>query len=97
MEKDGCDEMELEVVQKDENSLKFFLKGEEHTLANLLRRVLKQDEHVTYAAYKVSHPLIDQRKPVFVIKTDGKETPKEALIKAAQKIKEQVNEFGEKF
>ncbi len=66
-------------------------------MANLLRRVLKQDEHVIYAAYKVSHPLIDQRKPVFVIETDGKETPKEALIKAAQKIKEQANEFGKKF
>lgn len=97
MEKYGCDVMELEVVQKDENSLKFVLRGEEHTLANLLRRVLKQNEHVLYAAYKVTHPLIDQREPVFVINTDGKESPKEALIKAAQTIKEQVNEFGEKF
>jgi DNA-directed RNA polymerase subunit L len=97
MEKDGCDSVELEVVQQEKNKLEIVLVGEGHTMANLLRKTLKKDSHVTYAAYKIDHPLIDKIRPVLMVETDGKETPKEALKKAAQKIKEQINEFGEKF
>ncbi|MBU7047316.1 MAG: DNA-directed RNA polymerase subunit L [Theionarchaea archaeon] len=89
--------MELEVVRKEDNKLEVVLVGEDHTFANLLRRILREDEHVTYSAYKVDHPLLDRTRPVIFVETDGKETPKEALIKAALKIKEQINEFGERF
>ena len=89
--------MELEVVRKEDKKLEVVLVGEDHTFANLLRRTLREDEHVTYAAYKVDHPLLDRTRPVIFVETDGKETPKEALIKAARKIKEQINEFGERF
>ncbi|MBU7017933.1 MAG: DNA-directed RNA polymerase subunit L [Theionarchaea archaeon] len=88
--------MELKVVQKEDNKLEVILEGEDHTFANLLRRILREDEHVTYAAYKVDHPLLDRTRPVIFVETDGKETPKEALIEAARKIKEQINEFGER-
>lgn len=96
MEKDGCDRMKLEVLQNEKNKLEVTLVGEGHTFANLLRKTLKQDEHVVYAAYKVGHPLLDRERPTLLLETDGKETPKEALMKAAQKIREQMNEFGEK-
>ncbi len=86
--------MELKIVEKEKNSLKIILMGEGHTFANLLRKNLKKDEHVTYAAYKVGHPLLDREQPVLFLETDGKETPAEALKKAAHKIKEQINEFG---
>ncbi len=89
--------MELEVLRKEGNLLEIALVGEDHTFANLLRKTLKRDDHVTYAAYKVSHPLLDKERPILFLETDGKETPKEALIKAAQKIKEQMDEFGKRF
>jgi DNA-directed RNA polymerase subunit L len=97
MGKDRCDHMELEVLKQEENVLEIVLVGEGHTFANLLRKTLKEDEHVVHAAYNVGHPLLDKERPVLFLKTDGEETPKEALTKAAQKIKEQVNEFGEQF
>ncbi len=97
MEKDGCDFMEIEVRQHEKNKMEIVLVGEGHTFANLLRTMLKKDDHVTYAAYKVGHPLLDKERPVLFIETDGKESPKDALVKAAQKIKEQVNELGGEF
>jgi DNA-directed RNA polymerase subunit L len=97
MEKDGCDTMELEIRQKEKTKLEIVLVGEGHTFTNLLRTILKKDDHVTYAAYKVGHPLLDKGRPVLFLVTDGKESPKDALVRAAQKIKEQVNEFGGKF
>jgi len=97
MEKGRCGSMELEVLRKEKNLLEIVLVGEDHTFANLLRRTLKSDDHVVYAAYKVGHPLLDKERPILYLETDGKETPKEALTKAAQKIKEQMNEFGSQF
>jgi DNA-directed RNA polymerase subunit L len=89
--------MELEVVRKEDNILEVVLVGEDHTFTNLLRKTLREDEHVTCAAYKIDHPLLDRTRPVIFVETDGKETPKEALMKAARRIKEQMNEFGEQF
>lgn len=97
MEKDRCGSMELEVLRKEKNILEIVVMGEDHTFANLLRKTLTTDDHVVYAAYKVGHPLLDKERPILYVETDGKETPKEALTKAAQRIKEQMNEFRSKF
>ncbi|MBU7013811.1 MAG: DNA-directed RNA polymerase subunit L [Theionarchaea archaeon] len=96
MEKAGCDSVELEILTHEKTRLEAALKGEDHTFANLLRQTLKEDTHVVSAAYKVGHPLLDKERPVLFLETDGKESPKEALTKAARKIKEQINEFGAK-
>ncbi len=97
MERDSCDSMELKLLKKEENKLEVVLLGENHTFASLLRIVLKEDEHVIFAAYKVGHPLLDKGRPILFVKTDGKETPQEALVKAAKRMKGKVNEFGRKF
>ncbi|MBU6997202.1 MAG: DNA-directed RNA polymerase subunit L [Theionarchaea archaeon] len=86
--------MELEIIAHEKTKLEAALKGEDHTFANLLRETLKEDTHVVSAAYKVGHPLLDKERPVLFLETDGKESPKEALSRAARKIKEQMNEFG---
>jgi DNA-directed RNA polymerase subunit L len=89
--------MKVEVLKNDETEMEIILVGEGHTFANLLRKTLKKDENVIHAAYKVGHPLIDKDRPVIQIKTNGKESPKKVLAKAAQEIKEQMIEFEEKF
>ncbi len=89
--------MKVDVIRNEKNTLEIALVGEGHTFANLLRKTLKSDDHVVHAAYKVGHPLVDKERPVLILETDGKETPKEALIRAAEKIKEQINEFGKQF
>lgn len=89
--------MQLEVLRAEDNLLEVNLLGEDHTFANLLRRALREDDHVVHAAYKVGHPLLDKARPTLLVKTNGEETPKEALKKAAERIKAQINEFGEQF
>jgi DNA-directed RNA polymerase subunit L len=89
--------MKLEVIRQEKNLLELVLVGEDHTFTNLLRKTLKKDDHVTYAAYKIEHPLIDKTRPILQVRTDGKESPVEALQKAAEDIKGQMNEFKKQF
>ncbi|CRG89844.1 DNA-directed RNA polymerase II subunit RPB11 [Talaromyces islandicus] len=58
----------------------FTLNKEDHTIGNLLRSRLLQNRHVTFAAYKVPHPLV--HKLELRVQTDGDITPKEALLGA---------------
>ncbi len=78
--------MKIEVIKKEDNKLEFYLEGEDHTFANLLVETLREDKHVKFAAYTIEHPILMARKPRFKVVTDGKESPREALEKAAQKI-----------
>ncbi|HDM22365.1 MAG: DNA-directed RNA polymerase subunit L [Methanomicrobia archaeon] len=79
--------MEIEVLKSEKNEMEFRIIGEDDTFANLLRKILHEDNHVSFAAYRVAHPLTERDKPFFKIVTDGKESPEEALKKAAEKIK----------
>ncbi|MDV3104412.1 DNA-directed RNA polymerase subunit L [Thermococcus waiotapuensis] len=84
--------MKIEVIKREDNKLEFYLEEEDHTFANLLVEVLHEDEHVKFAAYSIDHPILMARKPKFKVVTDGKESPEEALEKAAQKIFERARE-----
>lgn len=78
--------MEIETVVEDGNELEIRLRGEGNTLANLLRGYLQKDKDVTFAAYKIRHPLLDTTKPLLKIRTNGNKTPRQALIDANQEI-----------
>jgi len=78
--------MRIEVIKREGNTFEFYLEGEDHTFANLLVETLHKDKHVKFAAYSIDHPILMARKPRFKIVTDGKESPEEALEKAAQRI-----------
>ncbi|EED21722.1 DNA-directed RNA polymerase II subunit RPB11a, putative [Talaromyces stipitatus ATCC 10500] len=58
----------------------FTLNKEDHSVGNLLRGRLLQNRHVTFAAYKIPHPLV--HKVELRVQTDGEITPKEALLAA---------------
>lgn len=76
--------MQLVVLKRGENELVFEVRGETHTFCNALRQALVEDKAVTFAAYKISHPLTSI--PLFRVKTDGSKTPEEALTEAAKKL-----------
>ncbi|HII61598.1 DNA-directed RNA polymerase subunit L [Pyrococcus horikoshii] len=78
--------MKIEVIKKEEDMLEFYLEGEDHTFANLLTEVLREDPHVKFVAYTIEHPITMARKPRFRVVTDGKVTPEKALEEAARKI-----------
>lgn len=87
--------MKIKILEINDKELEFELEGEGHTLCNLLRKVLLEDEDVTFAGYRIEHPLIS--KPKMYIRTNGKKAPLDAAIEAAKKIKEMAEGFREAF
>lgn len=86
--------MEIKVKENKKNKLVFDIKGVSHGFCNVLKRELWNNSHIKAAAYKVEHPLIGI--PTFMVETDGKETPKSALTKAAEKLSKKSFELKKK-
>lgn len=76
--------MELKVIEDKKNRVVFELKSATHGFCNILKDQLWKDSHVKVAAYKVEHPLVGI--PTFIVETDGKISPKNALIGAVKKL-----------
>ena len=79
--------MEIKILEDKKNKIMFEIKGEDHTVANLLRKELWKDAHVKGAAYNIEHPLVGV--PKFVLQTDG-EDPRKVLKTAIKKIQKQL-------
>ncbi len=77
--------LEIKVVDNEPNKLSMRIKGEDHTLLNLLTEELNKLEHVTFAAYRQEHPLTGEY--VLTIMTDGKIAPLDALKEASENLK----------
>lgn len=86
--------MEINILEKGKNKLKFELKEEDHTFCNLLKDELWNDKHVKVSTYNIKHPLINV--PMFILETDGKD-PKKALEDAAKRLGKIVDKFKKDF
>ncbi|MBW3018773.1 DNA-directed RNA polymerase subunit L [Candidatus Woesearchaeota archaeon] len=75
--------MDIKIIEEKKNRIVFEMTGEDHTLANLLRKELWNDEHVKSAAYTIDHPEVGQ--PKFILETDGAD-PKKTLQAAAKRL-----------
>jgi len=87
--------MELRVLRRTPNELKFEIEGEGHTFCNLLESVLLEDKMVEFAGYDVPHPLISNA--IFFIRTKEGKRPEEALIEAIEKIRRKGRELSQEF
>lgn len=87
--------MEINVIKDKKNEAIFELKGTTYTLGNSLKAELWNDDHVKAAGYSIKHPLVSS--PEMLINTDGKKTPKQALIDAAQRLKKEADKFSKDF
>jgi len=83
--------MEIKVLEEDKKKIIFEIKGENHTLSNLLEKEIWKDEDVKAAGYNVSHPLIGV--PTMVVETNGKKTAREAVDDAVKRMKKQNADF----
>jgi len=86
--------MELNILSKTENELEVELKGETHTLLNMLKELLIRDERVEIAFYDIKHVSISD--PILYIKTDGT-NPIEVLKDTASRIIAHCDEFTDVF
>ncbi len=87
--------MNLKLVKKTEDQLEIEVEGEDHSLCNAIRKSLLEDKHVTHASYRIDHPLISN--PIITVRTDGKESPEDALRESVKRVGEMASEFRQIF
>jgi DNA-directed RNA polymerase II subunit RPB11 len=73
---------------KLENAGSFMMLQEDHTMGNLLRMQLHADRHVTFAGYRIPHPL--EPKLVVRVQTNGVKTPVQAVEHALEDLRSEV-------
>ncbi|KAJ5449795.1 DNA-directed RNA polymerase II subunit [Penicillium daleae] len=80
----GENKIDVEVDTRMPSAAIFTFHKEDHTLGNMIRSRLLRTAHVTFAAYRVPHPLT----PNFQLRcqTDGEITPRQAVINACQAL-----------
>ncbi|MGC8816636.1 MAG: DNA-directed RNA polymerase subunit L [Candidatus Hadarchaeum sp.] len=83
--------MELELVEKGEDSILIKIIGEDHTFCNLLRAELMKDDDVVSAVYTIEHPLTEP--PKFYLKVKGGRSPEKVLMGAADRLVEQLEDL----
>ena len=76
--------MEIIVLENVKNKLQFELKGESHSFCNVLKEELWNDDAVKISAYSIRHPLVGS--PRFIVETNGKKTPAEAVQDAVKRL-----------
>ena len=85
------DNMEIEIIKDKTLELEMIIHGENHSMCNVLRKYLMEDSDVEYAVYGIDHPLTGE--PIMTIKTKRGKRPKNALLKATERLKDDVAEF----
>ncbi|MDP7976369.1 MAG: RpoL/Rpb11 RNA polymerase subunit family protein [Thermoprotei archaeon] len=83
----------VKIKRSDDQNLEFDLEDSDQTIANMLVDKLREDSHVTFAAYRVAHPLLGV--PTIRVSTDGEEKPVEAVRKAVEALSEVLSKLME--
>ncbi|MBI5390660.1 DNA-directed RNA polymerase subunit L [Candidatus Woesearchaeota archaeon] len=83
--------MKLTVLEESNKRVVLEIEGAGHSFCNALKSELYADEDVNVATYAIDHPLIG--KPKFIVETNGKESPKKALVNAAKRLKKTNEKF----
>lgn len=73
-----------------EHAATFTLQREDHTVGNLVRAALHRDGEVTFAGYRVPHPL--EHVVVVKVATRGRRTPKAVLSRCLADLADAVED-----
>jgi len=84
-----------EPVQKMINASVFDINKEDHTIGNIVRVQLLEDETVMFAGYKIPHPL--EHRVEIKLQTTSESTPRNALANAVGKLTSQYEMLRTKF
>ncbi len=86
--------MEIKVLEKEKNRIKFEIIGDRHTMGNILSKELWNDKSMVISGYRLEHPLVSN--PVLICETSGKD-PVKAIEDAVKRLKAKNKEFLTKF
>lgn len=90
--------MELTILSQSKDEMEILVKGETHTLMNIIKATLLEDPRVETAFYDVKRMSNSvEREPVLYIKTMPGEKPIEILKDVAVKIMDMCDEFSDAF
>lgn len=84
--------MKLKIIEDKKDLLVIEIEGARHTIPNLLREALLEDNSVDLAAYEKKHPMLGNPK-VYIKAKD----PRKALLAAIKRTEDAVKEFEEEF
>ena len=82
---------EFRIVRRTDKELLIEMRGEDHTLGNLIAKEALKHPEVTYAAYRIPHPLQDKLELYISVK-EGSD-PIKVLEDICNRIKEYLEEF----
>jgi len=80
-----------EIIVNNERELRIRIRGEGHTLGNLISKLAAKKEHVTMSVYFVEHPL--KHVLWITIRTDGKVRPYDIFIKTLEEALSYLENF----
>ncbi len=83
--------MNLKILNKTDNELEMEIAGETHTLLNLLKTILLEDDAVEIATYDIKYLGISE--PIMYVRTSGKD-PVQAVRSALQTMIAICDEFS---
>ncbi|MDR2944428.1 MAG: DNA-directed RNA polymerase subunit L [Methanosarcinales archaeon] len=90
--------MELTILSQSKDEMEILVKGETHTLMNIIKAALLDDPRIETAFYDVKRLSNSvEREPVLYIKTMPGEKPIEILKDVAVKITAMCDEFSAAF
>ncbi|KAI9838195.1 MAG: DNA-directed RNA polymerase II core subunit [Sclerophora amabilis] len=92
---EGEKKVTMEIDTRIPSSAIFHFNKEDHTLGNLLRSRLLSNQHVTFAGYKMPHPLV--AKFELRVQTDGEVTPRDALVASCRAIVADLAQLSKEF
>jgi DNA-directed RNA polymerase subunit L len=82
--------MELKILEKSDDEMKMEIAGESHTLLNMLKIILLEDERVHTASYDMKHVTVSE--PILFIKTENAD-PIDVVKDAVAKLITDCEEF----
>ena len=87
--------MEIKVLEKNDSSVKFRVKGGSQSVLNLIKSEADEIEDISFAGFVMEHPL--EKSSILIIKTDGKDVDKafkKVIENTLSDLKEAKKEFN---
>ncbi|KTW32428.1 DNA-directed RNA polymerase II core subunit RPB11 [Pneumocystis jirovecii RU7] len=93
---EGKKKVTFDIDPKVPNAANITVLNEDHTLGNMLRAQLLQDERVLFAGYRVSHPILEH-KFVLRVQTEEGYEPRDAVSNASRDLLYQLTQLRNNF
>jgi len=92
---DGVKKVAYEKDSRVEDAGTFIVQREDHTLGNLIRVKLLEDKNVSFAGYKIPHPL--EYQMLFKVQTKPETDPIKVMVKATNDLAVEIESIKAAF